>query len=588
VNDGISKQRHQIDGMRPTKQRLRESEARFKALVAATGQIVWTTGPDGRVVDIPMWRTFTGQSVEEIFDRGWLDALHPDDRDRVSAVWDKAVETQEVYQTEYRVRRSDGMYRSFTVRAVPVFDDSGLIQEWIGFSTDITDRLQSEYHTKDSLNALLAMAESAVKVSSEPGARGSRTLDESEVARTLAELTTHVLTCKRVSILRVDTVTLCAEVIAVAGPATPPEDECNDYLRCGQSLSVSGVIEELHFGTAVVLDSGTCASPAATAGSHNRSPILLAPMLLGGQLLGLIALDHCDAAYRYDSDQINLALAVARVMALVIERERLLREQAEARATELALRDANHRMDEFLSIASHELRTPLTTIKANIQLAHRRLSSISGLPPDEVVARVTPLTPLLARAERQAGLLNRLAGDLVDVSRIRSGNLELRLDRCDLAAIVRDATYEQRLNNPGRKIGLTLPKAPVPIYADGDRISQVITNFLTNAIKYSPEETPIETTIAVSRGWGRVSVQDEGPGLPPRERKLIWDRFHRVPGVEVVSGSGVGLGLGLHISKSIIERHQGTVGVKSTVGQGSTFWFRLPLAESQQDQSSNR
>jgi PAS domain S-box-containing protein len=574
--------------MGQTKQGLRQSEARFNALVVATGQIVWTTGPDGGVDDIPMWRAFTGQPVEAVCGMGWLDALHPDDRDRIAAVWEKAVETREVYQTEYRVRRSDGIYRSFSVRAVPVFNDSGMIQEWIACSTDITDQLQSGYHTKDSLNALLAMAESAVKVSSEPGARGSRTLDEVGVARTLAELTTHVLTCKRVSILRVDTVTLCAEVVAVTGLHSAAEEECNVFQHSGQSCSIAGVIEELCSGTAVALDHATCTSlQAATPGSHRGSPILLVPMLLGGRLLGLIALDQGDAVYTYDADHINLALAVARVMALVIERERLLREQAEARATELALRDANHRMDEFLSIASHELRTPLTTIKANIQLAHRRLSTISDLPPDEVVARVTPLTPLMARAERQAGLLNRLVGDLLDVSRIRSGNLELRLERCDLAAILRDATYEQRLNNPGRKIGLTLPKAPVPIYADSDRISQVITNFLTNAIKYTPEETPIETAIVVSRGFGRVSVQDEGPGLPPRERKLIWDRFHRVPGVEVVTGSGVGLGLGLHISKTIIERHHGTVGVKSAIGQGSTFWFRLPLATSSGAQSTN-
>lgn len=237
-------------------------------------------------------------------------------------------------------------------------------------------------------------------------------------------------------------------------------------------------------------------------------------------------------------------------------------------------------MDEFLSIASHELRTPLTTIRANIQLAHRRLSSIADLPQDEVVARVTPLIALMARAERQSGLLNRLVGDLLDVSRIRSGKLELWLERCDLAAIVRDATQEQRLNNPGRKIGLILvPIEPVPVYADPDRIGQVVTNFLTNAIKYSPEEKPIEVTLEVSREWGRVSVRDEGPGLPPRERKLIWDRFHRASGVEVITGSGVGLGLGLHISKSIIERHHGGVGVSSAIGHGSAFWFRLPLVE---------
>jgi PAS domain S-box-containing protein len=572
-------EQHLFDRLCQTERRLRESEGRFQALVAATGQIVWTAAPDGKVVDIPMWRAFTGQSVEEVCGRGWLDALHPDDRDRVSAAWEKAVQAREVYQSEYRVRRSDGMYRSFIVRGVPVFDESGKIQEWVGCSTDITEQLQAVYHTKDSLNALLAMAESLVKVSSEPGARGSRTLDEAEMAHTLAELTTHVLACKRVSFLRVDTVAQCAEVVAVAGTPTAGEEKWNNFQRSGQSYSITNLIEELNSGTALVLDPGAWSSRKTRSRSSVFTPVLLVPMLLGGQLLGLIALDQCDEAHTYSLDEINLALAVARVMALVIERERLLREQADARATELALRDTNHRMDEFLSIASHELRTPLTTIKANIQLAHRRLSTISDLPADEVVARVSPLTPLMARAERQAGLLNRLVGDLLDVSRIRSGKLELHLERCDLVAIVRDATFEQRLNNPGRKIGLVLPKAPVPIYADSDRISQAITNFLTNAIKYSAEDKPIEISIEVAKGWGRVAVQDEGPGLPPRERKLIWDRFHRVPGVEVLSGSGVGLGLGLHISKSIIERHHGTVGVKSLVGQGSTFWFRLPLAE---------
>jgi signal transduction histidine kinase len=119
----------------------------------------------------------------------------------------------------------------------------------------------------------------------------------------------------------------------------------------------------------------------------------------------------------------------------------------------------------------------------------------------------------------------------------------------------------------------------VPVVADAQRIGQVVTNYLTNALKYSPADRPIEVGLEVDAQQARVWVRDEGPGLPPEDQKHIWDRFYQAEGVAVQSGSGVGLGLGLHISRTIIGQHYGQVGVQSAPGHGSTFWFTLPLAE---------
>ena len=118
----------------------------------------------------------------------------------------------------------------------------------------------------------------------------------------------------------------------------------------------------------------------------------------------------------------------------------------------------------------------------------------------------------------------------------------------------------------------------VPIIADAVRESQVVSNYLSNALKYSEADRPVEVRLEILASQARVSVRDEGAGLSREQQEHIWERFYRVPGVEVQNGSGVGLGLGLHISRTIIEEQGGHVGVESSPGEGSTFWFTLPLA----------
>ncbi len=316
---------------------------------------------------------------------------------------------------------------------------------------------------------------------------------------------------------------------------------------------------------------------------YGVTTMLAAPLRVAERVVGILTLDHSGEPHHYTEEELALAGAVARLEAFVIERERLLEERAAARADALALAAANRRMDEFLGIATHELKTPVTVLQANVQLLARRFApaALERRSAEDLARAVASIQPLLATSERSARRLSRLVDDLLDVSRIREGHLELVPEPCDLAAIVREAVEEQQHLQPDRVIQLTLPAAgtDVTVAADAERIGQVVTNYLTNALKYSPADRPVAVSLAVEEARARVSVRDEGTGIPAAEQDQIWELFHRVPGIEVQSGSGVGLGLGLHISREIVERHGGAVGVASAVGAGSTFWFTLPLAD---------
>ena len=254
----------------------------------------------------------------------------------------------------------------------------------------------------------------------------------------------------------------------------------------------------------------------------------------------------------------------------------------ERRRMEAALREANARMDEFLHTASHELMAPLTALQATLQLVDRRIQRLLAAtpdgPPDAAHEALGTVAHLIARNEQQVRLLTRLANDLVDAARVQAGKLEIHPTSCDLAEIVWETVTEQRAVRPERTIQLHLMEGqPVLVTADADRIGQVITNYLTNALKYSPKDQLVEVTLAIegkAARVARVSVRDHGPGIPAEEQTRVWEQGHRVPGIE---SSAEGLGLGLYISHEIVERHGGTVGLTSVSGEGSTFWFTLPI-----------
>jgi signal transduction histidine kinase len=243
---------------------------------------------------------------------------------------------------------------------------------------------------------------------------------------------------------------------------------------------------------------------------------------------------------------------------------------------------ANRAKDEFLSHAAHELKTPLTALLGNLQLAELRLQAVmSGTEgaTAELATTLAAVQDFHRRADRQIDRLTRLVNDLLDVSRIQGHRLELRLEPCDLAAIVHEAVEEHRQAASTRTIRLDVSQGEaVPVIADADRIRQVIINYLTNALTYSRADQPIDVGLQADGGMARVWVHDEGPGVPAADQDRIWERAYQVTGLKPQSGSHVGLGLGLYISRSIVEHHHGQVVVESAPGHGATFWFTLPLA----------
>ena len=176
------------------------------------------------------------------------------------------------------------------------------------------------------------------------------------------------------------------------------------------------------------------------------------------------------------------------------------------------------------------------------------------------------------------GRLEALVNDLVDVSRIQAGKLELRPEPTDLAALVREVVEAQREAAPSRRLALHLPAAlSLPVVADAGRIEQVVTNYLTNALKYSPADHPVAVGMTGSRARHGSGSATRDRGCQWRNRSISGSGSIGLQGVEVQTGTGVGLGLGLYISRMIVERHQGQVGRPSALGQGATFWFTLPL-----------
>jgi signal transduction histidine kinase len=190
--------------------------------------------------------------------------------------------------------------------------------------------------------------------------------------------------------------------------------------------------------------------------------------------------------------------------------------------------------------------------------------------------------------EQQVNRLIRLVNDLTEVSRFHTDTMEMRMEVCDLDTIVREMVEEQRALTPIRTIHLELDSTcPLLVYADADRLSQVVTNYLSNALKYSPEEQPVKVSIERGDRDVRVLVHDRGYGLTLGQQEQVWERFHRVEGMKVQSGSSVGLGLGLYISRMIIEQHQGRVGVESIPGEGSIFWFTLPYLQIEEEEEES-
>ncbi|CAN5367658.1 hypothetical protein BH20BAC1_BH20BAC1_00650 [soil metagenome] len=228
------------------------------------------------------------------------------------------------------------------------------------------------------------------------------------------------------------------------------------------------------------------------------------------------------------------------------------------------LRTMSRQKDDFISMASHELKTPVTSIKAFAQLLENDFAKEGN----------KQAANMLARMNVQIVKLTGLIGDLLDVSRMDSGKLQYHFNYYDLNDLIGEVVREIQPSAKTHQINCKLGQLP-DIYCDRDRIGQVLNNFLTNAIKYSPEAKEIIVISKPGKIYITVSVKDFGYGIPKEEQSNIFKKFYRVH--EIQDNTFPGIGLGLYISSEIIKKHNGLIGLRNTPGKGSTFFFKLPV-----------
>jgi len=289
--------------------------------------------------------------------------------------------------------------------------------------------------------------------------------------------------------------------------------------------------------------------------------VAFAPLSARGQLLGLLGMG---ASWRdLGPDDLDRLVEFGRVAALAIDNARLYQQAQEA----VRMRD------EFLSIASHELRTPLTAALLNVE----RLIRTEPRPGNDTKPPAAAFS--LARAvQRQVNRLHRLIEELLDISRITGGRLPLEPETVDLGALVAEVADRSAEELRRTRCELTLD-TPAGVVGRWDRLrlDQVVTNLLTNALKYGAG-TPVRLSITADEATARIAIEDHGIGIAPRDQARIFQRFERA----VSDRHYGGFGLGLWITRRIVEAMGGTIRVSSALGEGSTFTVELPRRMDQQ------
>jgi signal transduction histidine kinase len=236
-----------------------------------------------------------------------------------------------------------------------------------------------------------------------------------------------------------------------------------------------------------------------------------------------------------------------------------------------ALKLATELEDQFITVASHELKTPMTAISGHAQLLLRRLSRVQELSSEMELIRTS-----IESIDRQTRRLNALVNELLELSSIRAGKMDLHTEKCDVIDIGRQVV-EQASFLTDRSIALIAPSTPIMLQADCTRVNQVMVNLVDNALKYSSPQSHVEVQMSQNENVALIEVHDCGPGIPEDQQAHLFEPFYRGPYLQASPKSG--LGLGLTICKEIVERHGGRIWFESHESTGSSFFVELPLRQ---------
>lgn len=495
-------------------------EPSFRTLAESVPLLVWTCGAAGDCDYLNgRWLEYTGRTLEESCGAGWIDAVHPGDRERWGSPWGKAGPSQLVYESEYRLRRADGVYRWFLAKAEPVLDDAGRVLGWFGNCADITDRKLAE--------------EAVVRLNAEL----ERQLREFQIILDFVPVGINIADDPMCMVIRSNLA--LAEMLGMAP---------------GENVSKSGP------------DAATL--PYRILKDGHDVPAGILPMQRAASV-GVRVVDELYDLIRGDGSRMKILVrahpitdAAGRVKGAV----GICVDVTALKMAEEALQQADRRKDEFLAMLAHELRNPLASMSNALAILQA---------PDVAEADQQWASKM---ADRQLKMLGRLVDDLLDVSRISLGKLHLKHERLDAASIVTRVVDSVRPLLEERRHELTVALAPgaMPLLGDPTRLEQILANLLSNAAKYTDEGGKIELSAKRQGDEVVFQVRDNGIGIAGELLSKIFEMFTQVDAS--VDRSRGGLGIGLTLVRSLTQMHGGSVSAASAgPGKGSAFTVRLPV-----------
>ena len=613
---------------------LRQSEGRYRSLVVATAQIVWTTNPEGEVVeDMPMWRALTGKSEEELRGWGWVDSLHPEDRERTRAVWSEAVRARSVYETEYRIRKSDGEYRHFAARGAPVLQADGSVREWVGTCTDITARKRAE----EALRRASAYNRRLLEASLDPLV----TIGTDGKITDVNEATEAATGYPRAELIGKD----------FADYFTEPEEAREGYQRVFREGLVrdypleirhrDGRVTPVVYNASVYRDEAgqvigvfaaardITAQKRAEAELRQMSRLIdLAPdaIFIRGrdgtirswnrgaeqmygwtkvEALGRISHDLLETRFpvslahledrmgrdgSWEGELIHSRRDGARIV--VASRQVLDREERGEPTVVLEMNSditERKRADDELRRLKGELEERVVMRTAQLEAANKELESFAYSVSHDLRAPlraidgfcqilVTEHAPgldgeprrYLQRVSENTRKMGRLIDDLLQFSRL--GRQAMTRQPVAMADLVRQCLEELQGEREGREVEVILGELP-PCRADAALLKQVWLNLLANALKFTRgrAEARIEAGSFARDGETVYFVRDNGVGFDMAYADKLFGVFQRLHRQEDYEGTGVGLAL----VQRIIHRHGGRVWAEAGPDRGAAFFFTL-------------
>jgi PAS domain S-box-containing protein len=504
-------------------QALRDREERFRTMANNAPVLIWVSGTDKLCNWFNrQWLEFTGRTMEQELGNGWAEGVHKDDFDLCLKTYVESFDARQPFTMEYRLRRHDGEWRWVLDNGTPTYEANDVFTGYIGSCLDVTDRKLAEVAVSESQARLAGLIDAAMDA--------VIAVDADQRIVLFNPAAEQMFACA------------AADVVGTSLDRFIPISARDNHRQHIENFGTTGATSRRM---------GALGSLRGVRGNGEEFPIeaSISHLNLAGEKLFTVILR--------DITERKLAET---------ERERLLKTEQELR---VAAEEANRLKDEFLAIMSHELRNPLNVILGYSELLVRT---------DEV-AQLPQLHRMAEAIKRNAVSQSKLIRDLLDLSRLRSGKLELNKEIVPFMMAVGNAIDTVRSDANAKRITIDVTGSKDALFVEADpvRLEQIVWNVLNNSVKFTPVGGRISVRAVKDGDQISLSVDDTGQGIDSSFLPHVFEMFRQADGG--VARAQSGMGVGLAVVQQLVDLHQGTVTASSEgAGKGARFTITLPLS----------